>query len=100
MANKYLKIRVKQRFDTAENWKSTNPILLAGELAIESDTGFAKAGNGSSRYNDLTYLSSPSSGNGGKIIASIYEPDSEAWVEVDMEDVTIGAESNAWIEII
>lgn len=100
MANNYIKMRLKNRIDLARNWQQVNPILLLGEIGIESDTGFSKVGDGSSRWNDLTYLSSPSSGNGRKIIASIYEPDSEVWVEVDMEDVTIGAESNAWIEII
>lgn len=53
--------------------------------------------DGSSRWNDLDYMRCPGA---GKIIASIYQPDSDAWIDIDMEDVTIGTESDAWIEII
>lgn len=32
------------------------------------------------------------------MVASIYQPESEMWIDVDMEDITIGAESDAFIE--
>lgn len=47
--------RIKNRNDTFANWTSKNPVLLAGELAIESDTNRAKAGNGTAHYNTLPY---------------------------------------------
>ena len=41
---------------TASQWASSQDVLLAGELGIESDTGQAKVGNGSSLYKDLPYI--------------------------------------------
>jgi hypothetical protein len=53
----------KQRTDTAANWTSANPTLLAGEIGIESDTGYWKVGDGSTVWNSLGYLGViPSSG--------------------------------------
>ena len=53
----------KQRTDTAANWTSANPTLLAGELGFESDTGKAKLGTGSTAWTSLGYLGViPSSG--------------------------------------
>ena len=49
----------KQRRDTASNWTSSNPTLLAGELAHESDTGLFKIGDGSTVWNSLAYLPIP-----------------------------------------
>lgn len=95
----YINGRMKQRIGLASEWKAADPLLLKGELAIESDTGYVKAGDGSTKYNDLPYLTSPQAETGGKIVAGVYQPESEAWVDVDMEDVTIGVESDAYIEI-
>lgn len=50
---------MKQRYDTKENWERNDPVLLSGELAIESDTSMAKIGNGHSRYTLLPYMSTP-----------------------------------------
>lgn len=94
----YLNVRMKQRIGLASKWKADNPLLLKGELGIESDTGYVKSGDGSTRYNDLPYLTSPQAKTGGKVVASIYQPESEMWIDVDMEDITIGAESDAFIE--
>ena len=38
MATKYINARQKQRIATANAWRSANPVLLSGELAVESDT--------------------------------------------------------------
>lgn len=59
----YLNVRMKQRIGLASEWKADNPLLLKGELGIESDTGYVKSGDGSTRYNDLPYLTSPSGRN-------------------------------------
>ena len=37
---------MQQRRDTAANWTSANPTLLAGEIGIESDTNKIKLGTG------------------------------------------------------
>lgn len=46
----------KIRGDTKANWESFNPVLAERELAIESDTNKIKVGNGTSNWNDLSYL--------------------------------------------
>ena len=46
-------LRIQLRRDTAANWVSNNPILLSGELGIETDTLKFKIGNGS-RWNTIT----------------------------------------------
>ena len=38
MADRTLNIRIQLRNDTAENWTSKNPILLKGEMGVETDT--------------------------------------------------------------
>lgn len=47
--------KIQMRRDTAANWKSVNPILLAGEWALETDTRLMKIGDGSTAYNALPY---------------------------------------------
>lgn len=52
---KTLNVRFQQKFDTAENWANSSIILMAGEIAIESDTNKFKFGNGNDVYVDLPY---------------------------------------------
>lgn len=47
--------RFSQRWDTAANWTSVNPILWVGEIGFESDTPNWKRGDGVSAWNDLPY---------------------------------------------
>lgn len=46
---------IKHRRDTAADWVTKNPILSAGELGYEMDTGKFKMGNGVSRWLTMTY---------------------------------------------
>ena len=52
--------RMKQRRGTAAQWTSTNnqqgPILEAGEIGFESDTGKFKIGDGANRWIALPYF--------------------------------------------
>jgi hypothetical protein len=48
--------RVQLRHDTAANWTSANPPLLAGEIGIETDTNRMKIGDGSNRWVSLPYF--------------------------------------------
>jgi hypothetical protein len=41
--------------DTAANWRNNNPILGKGEIAIESDTGKFKFGDGLTNWLNLPY---------------------------------------------
>lgn len=50
----YLNVRMKQRIGLASEWKADKPLLLKGELGIESDTGYVKSGDGSIRI--MTFL--------------------------------------------
>ena len=48
--------QIQIRRGTAASWTSTNPTLAAGELGLETDTGYIKAGNGTTAWNSLTYV--------------------------------------------
>jgi hypothetical protein len=52
--------RMQQRRGTAEQWTSANPILAAGEIGFETDTGAFKIGNGSSAWSTLKYFTDAS----------------------------------------
>ena len=54
-----IQIRMQQKRMSASQWVTSSLILLDGELGIESDTGFVKVGNGTSRYSELQYLTGP-----------------------------------------
>lgn len=49
--------RLQLRRDTATNWTSANPILLEGEMAVETDTGKFKVGDGTTAWTSLVYSS-------------------------------------------
>ena len=55
MADKTLNIRIQLRNDTAKNWTNANPILLKGEMGVETDTGKTKIGNGTDHWQTLKY---------------------------------------------
>ena len=44
------------RRDPASSWTSANPVLSAGEIGLETDTGKIKLGNGSTAWNSLSYF--------------------------------------------
>lgn len=56
--NNEIKIRIKHKKDSSSNWNSKNPILLDGELGIESDTGRIKIGDGTTTWDKLKYSNS------------------------------------------
>ena len=47
--------KIQLRHDTAANWTSVNPILLEGEVGIETDTRKQKFGDGATAWNSLPY---------------------------------------------
>jgi hypothetical protein len=47
--------RIQLRRDTATNWTTLNPILDSGEIAVESDTGKLKVGDGTTAWTSLSY---------------------------------------------
>ena len=46
---------LRHRRDTAANWTSNNPVLEAGQIGYETDTGRFKFGNGSTAWTSLAY---------------------------------------------
>lgn len=102
MATKTIKGKIQSRIDTASNWSNKNPVLLAGEIGIESDTYRLKAGDGSTSWNNLPYLREPAETN---VSVSIKPSDgTETWIEVPTEDLYVGgteptAQNTVWIEL-
>ena len=47
--------KIQLRHDTAANWTSVNPVLLEGEVGIETDTRKQKFGDGTTAWNSLPY---------------------------------------------
>tara|TARA_R100001509_G_scaffold10388_1_gene5552 strand:- start:9 stop:2069 length:2061 start_codon:yes stop_codon:yes gene_type:complete len=56
MAATEINVQMQQRRDTAAGWTSSGTVLLAGELGYETDTGYAKLGDGSTAWASLDYL--------------------------------------------
>ena len=46
--------RMQQRRGTASQWTTANPILAAGEIGFESDTGEFRVGDGVNHWDDLS----------------------------------------------
>ena len=55
--------RLQLRHDTTTNWTAANPLLLQGEMGIETNTNRMKIGNGILRWNDLPYFPDSSVGS-------------------------------------
>jgi len=58
---------IQHRRDLADDWTTTNPVLSAGEIGFEVDTGNFKIGDGSSNWNLLKYAG----GGGGNLDGGI-----------------------------
>mgnify|MGYP001350161153 CR=1 FL=1 len=62
--------RIQIRRGTANQWTAENPILLDGELAIETDTRKFKIGNGITTWNNLPYATQ---GEAGKSLQYVWD---------------------------
>ena len=56
MADKTINTRIQLRNDLAATWNSKNPVLLKGEMGVETDTRKIKIGDGKSTWNTLAYV--------------------------------------------
>ena len=52
---KELRVRLQHRYNEKDVWFRVNPILEAGEMGIESDTGRFKYGDGKHKWRELDY---------------------------------------------
>ena len=50
-------VRIQNKSDTAANWTSNDPVLLAAEIGVETDTLKFKIGDGSTAWTSLAYQS-------------------------------------------
>ena len=48
--------RIQIRRDSSLNWETNNPVLLQGELGLETDTDYMKVGDGQTEWNSLPYI--------------------------------------------
>lgn len=56
MASKTLNTRIQIRNDLAANWTQKDPVLLKGEMGVETDTRKIKIGDGTSSWSALEYF--------------------------------------------
>ena len=56
MADTQLKTRILLRNDTATAWSTANPVLMKGEIGIETDTNKFKIGDGVKAWSALSYV--------------------------------------------
>lgn len=57
MANQTLNVKIQIRNDTANAWKTNDPVMLKGEMGVETDTRKFKFGDGVSTWTELDYAS-------------------------------------------
>lgn len=57
MANTTLDVKIQIRNDSKNNWTTQNPVLLKGEMGVETDTRKFKFGDGVSDWKTLEYAS-------------------------------------------
>lgn len=57
-------LRVQFKRMTADEWARSDVILLEGEIGFETDTGFAKFGDGKNQFKNLKYLTGPAGKTG------------------------------------
>ena len=70
LATKNINARIQQRYDTAANWTTNDPVLLAGELGIEAGTGLIKIGDGTSSWSELSYINDFGQSNSSGVTAA------------------------------
>ena len=55
MAEQIINTKIKYPYDTEYNWSVSERILLEGEIALTSDNGKYKVGDGVHKWRELTY---------------------------------------------
>jgi len=49
-------VRIQVRRGTTAEWVAADPVLHAGELGYDTDTGAVKIGDGTSKWTELTAI--------------------------------------------
>jgi hypothetical protein len=84
MTTQTIPARIVFRRDTAAAWTTANPVLLNGELGLETDTRKLKIGDGASTWAALSYFSTGSGGGGNTILSGSGAPSSSLGVNNDI----------------
>lgn len=66
--------KIQLRKGIAALWTEKNPVLLAGEAGVETDTHTMKVGDGSTAWNDLPYTGSEGVGGGPSFLSGSAVP--------------------------
>ena len=82
-ALEFLDVRIQLKYDTKYSWYFYDPVPLAGEMCIESDTNRIKVGDGAHHYSELQYF------YGFKIDERTIIENSEEALMVPIDDDTI-----------
>ena len=89
--------RLQLRRDTAANWTSVDTILLAGEMAVETNTGKFKVGDGTTAWTSLAY----SSGIQGLTGADgANGTDGATWLSGAIDPTTEGADGDFYLNTV
>ncbi len=64
---------MQQRRDLAANWTAGNPVLLPGEIGLETDTYRFKIGDGVTAWNTLIYWLNPTPKSGAATTGALAE---------------------------
>jgi hypothetical protein len=90
-------LKIQLRRDLAANWAANNPLLLNGEIGIETDTLKFKIGNGTQRWNAIeSYAFKPGQPNGIATLNSEGKvPFSQLPDQVSLDDEAAAAIQNA-----
>lgn len=93
MLDKYILSKLRFREDTAENWKTANPILDSSEPGFENDTGLLKIGDGKTRWNSLLYVNLANNAvqevlADGKLYLRVRDEDTPTgrWIELPVKE--------------
>ena len=92
MANKEINARIQLRYDSSSNWSTSNPVLLRGELGIESDTRLIRIGDGSTNWNNLSYINDFGQSNDAGVTAVSTDTTSIAALKASGVPIYISAE--------
>ena len=94
-------LKIQLRRDIAANWTSNNPLLLNGEVGIETDTLKFKIGNGTQRWNSLPgYALSPGLPGGVATLNSEGKiPLSQLPDQISLDSEALAAVQNALLSI-
>lgn len=58
-------MKIQQRRGTAAEWTAANPVLMQGEMGVETDTLKVKIGNGTTAWSSLPYFTQGTTGATG-----------------------------------